>query len=554
MDKFLKDSLIAHGLDPNATDQEAQTFYASLSAEQKAEVDGTKAQLAAGGSTGTVALNKPTVTRTVIDPEDALVQLQEKRVTRVRQLAKTLGFGDDDGFVKLQIASGKPIADVQKEFLQELQKRTPAVNLAPGSSIGVGEDRKIKMLSTALPDAIVQRAGHNTFYEVDARRRVVRNADGTAKRAQAHEEAAKYSGLSILDTYRQWLIGFGADKDDVYMLSRTELADLLGPRALRRRFPQVAQLAQSSSDFGNVLQDAQNKMLRIGYVESARTWQLWAKRGTAPDFKNINRPQISEVGSLKRRNQGGPIQYVTLTDSKESYALQEYIGGVKLTRQTLINDDLNVFADVPMKQGQAAARLEDDTAYYIPIKNANLADGGALFNVTVVTTAGGHANRVAGGAPTVANVSVTEKLMMLQRGPKNQAILNITPKFWLGPVALKTTAEQFFASRVDPSKNNDTPNPYNGRITPISNARFDLGYLNDDGTTDVAGSALIWFLFADYRDGNIDTIEVCFLADEPEPVLKQETDFDTDDQKYAIRHVVAAKALDFRGVAMNNGA
>jgi hypothetical protein len=207
-----------------------------------------------------------------------------------------------------------------------------------------------------------------------------------------------------------------------------------------------------------------------------------------------------------------------------------------------------------LKQGQAAARLEDDTAYYIPIKNAALADTGALFNVTAVTTAGGHANRVAGGAPTVAFVSATEKLMMLQRGPKNQAILNITPKFWLGPVALKTTAEQFFASRVDPSKSNETPNPYNGSITPISNARFDLGYLNDDGTTDVAGSALIWFLFADYRDGNIDTIEVCFLADEPEPVLKQETDFDTDDQKYAIRHVVAAKALDFRGVAMNNGA
>jgi hypothetical protein len=29
----------------------------------------------------------------------------------------------------------------------------------------------------------------------------------------------------------------------------------------------LPQLAQSSSDFGNVLQDAQNKMLRIGYVE-----------------------------------------------------------------------------------------------------------------------------------------------------------------------------------------------------------------------------------------------------------------------------------------------
>jgi hypothetical protein len=59
---------------------------------------------------------------------------------------------------------------------------------------------------------------------------------------------------------------------------------------------------------------------------------------------------------------------------------------------------------------------------------------------------------------------------------------------------------------------------------------------------------------ADYRDGQIDTIEVCFLADEPEPVAKQETDFDTEDVKFAIRHTVAAKAIDFRGMTKQAGA
>jgi hypothetical protein len=37
-------------------------------------------------------------------------------------------------------------------------------------------------------------------------------------------------------------------------------------------------------------------------------------------------------------------------------------------------------------------------------------------------------------------------------------------------------------------------------------------------------------------------------------VLKQEIDFDTDDMKFAVRHTVAAKAIDYRGLYKNAGA
>ena len=52
----------------------------------------------------------------------------------------------------------------------------------------------------------------------------------------------------------------------------------------------------------------------------------------------------------------------------------------------------------------------------------------------------------------------------------------------------------------------------------------------------------------------VDTVEVCFLADEPEPVTDDEIDFNTDDLHFKCRHTVVAKAIDWRGMFRSSGA
>ena len=577
----MKGLLFEMGLPYDSSDEAAKAFYEALSDDLKNEI---KSKLEAKAAAAQAEADQATTASTLADrskPENqaalraalaaaqkvkgspgdptalaaAALQTQKaqliaegERVTMLRQLGETLGVGSE--VVQLAIAEGEDVPKAQVRYLKALREKcTPVDGLAHGaaaSGVTVGEDKKIAALAAALPEALCIRADKHVFYQTDERGRVKRDAQGKAKLGEPHELAHKYAELSALDMYRQWLIALGAPSDQVIMMSRTRLAQLLGKRELNKTFPRVAQLAQSSSDFDNILLDAQNKSLRMGYVEAQRTWPLWAKRGTAPDFKNINRVQWSEIPNLTARTEGAPLQYVTITDSKETFVLAKYDAGVRLTWQALINDDQNVFGEIPFKMGQAGSRLEDNVAYAVLTANATMADTGALFNSTAVTTAGGHANLVAGtgnvGTPaSVAVVAATEKLMMLQKGPKLAAYLDITPKFALVPVALKTVAQQFFASRVDPSKSNETPNPYNGIITVISTARLD------------ASSATAWYLTADYRDG-IDTVEICFLQDEPEPVLKQESDFDTDDAKYAVRHSIAGKALEFRGLVKNPGA
>ncbi len=461
-----------------------------------------------------------------VEPPDGGLLLSDKR-------AATQALKADSTRRKQIVALGKE-HKIDAAYVQGLCDRNVTVAMArelcileqtqrpikAGATVTGGQNLALVGLSEGISDAILLRSG--------------------VRVEKPNERANQFRGLPVLGMYRQHLILHGLS--EAWHFTPSRLVDLLSRRRLEQAYPDVA-LAMSTSDFTNILLDAINKSLTRAYEDAPTTWDRWARRTTAPDFKTINVVSLSESPDLTARYEGGEFNYVSLGDSKETYVLVEYAGGILLTRRSLINDDLDAFNRIPMLQGLAAARKEEDVAYAIITANANLADGGALFNDTVTTTTGGHANHIdSGGAITVTTMAATEKLMMLQKGPKNAARLDLVPVHLLVPVAIKAVAEQFLSSIADPAndKSSAVVNPYTNRFQLTVNARLD-----DDSST-------AWYLFAD--NGQIDTIEVAFLESEQTPVLLQETDFDTDDQKFKVRHTVAAKAIDFRGVVKNDGA
>jgi hypothetical protein len=279
------------------------------------------------------------------------------------------------------------------------------------------------------------------------------------------------------------------------------------------------------------------KSLRAAYVEAPKTWDAWARRATTPDFKDIKRVALSEVADLQARDEGGGIRYVTMGEGREVYALVEYTGGIRLTRRTIINDDLDAFSRIPALQANAASRKEDDVCYAVLTANAAMADGVHLFHAT-------HGNLGAGAAPSAAAFDLARAAMRTQTGPKG-AILNIIPKFILGPAALEGTIKPLIVSEYAPGGTiANAANIWRGELTPVIEPRLDATV---DGDTDKA----TWYFAADYNQ--IDTIELCFLEEEQVPQLKQEEEFDTGDRKYAVIHTVAAKAIDHRGVYKNPG-
>lgn len=583
MHPHLKSLLVKAGCDPNASDEDAQKFYDGMSADAKADIDGKFAKMSEedgdetgmsgsppppgqptevpatlsakqveqivaatvkavmGGKSAGLAAGTSRVThaQAAKDDDDVAASLEAKRVDRIRKTATLHKLPDAE--VDLIVAEGGTFEQARIAILKKVQERSK-----PLASVSIGEDKQIAALRAAIPQAIMMRAGVGDG-DKDKTDKVFARLG-----MQVHEQAYKLKGQTMLDMFRTYLVGLGCDPMTVYSMSRTALAGSLGPRAIRQVFPRFAALAESTSDFANITLDAINKTLRFNYLDAKRTWPIWAEKKFNADFKTFNSIALSEAPSMKSINEGGEIQYVSLSDSKEKGQLVTYKAGIKLTRNAIINDDLDAFNAIPRLQANAAARLEDDTAYNLITANAAMSDTGLLFNATAVTTAGGHANYTASdAAPSVTTLQTGAKTMKKQKGLANAARLELEPKFLLVPTSIEEQTKEFIGSKnliASQSSSGSAPltvgdtNPFFGRYQVIGSTRLD-----DNSPT-------AWYLLADWRDGQISTFQLYFLTDEPEPVLRQETDFDSEDVKYLVRHTVAGLVPDFRGSYKSNGA
>lgn len=265
------------------------------------------------------------------------------------------------------------------------------------------------------------------------------------------------------------------------------------------------------------------------------TWTRWARRTTAPNFKEVSRPILSAIPTPIKVGEGEEYSFASPGDSKEVYRLAKYGSTFAITWEALVNDELNSFYDITAKFGQAARRLEDDLAY-VPITGNQVMteDNVALFHAN-------HNNLVGSGGtpPTVASLGVMRAKMARQKGLKGE-ILKIQPASLLVPVELQTTAEQLVASLVDPSKNNAAANPdFIRNLDVVGEAR-----LSENSTT-------AWYLAA--SNGSVDTVEMCFLEGNEQPYTEERDGFTIDAKEYKLRHVVAARAIDYRGLAKNVG-
>lgn len=441
------------------------------------------------------------------DPK-AIALAERKRQGQIRQLAKSLHL--PESWAQVQIDSDATMSQAKASAINEVQTIMAQANVR-GASIAVGEDRNQGTLKDGIVDAILVRCNR-------------------IKPDKAHPRHREFL-RPLPEIARRWLSCVGATDAD--MLTNTQVVERLGPRARRRHYPIM--LAQSTSDFDELLADAMGKSLRMAYVDTPVKWQMFCSEHTAPDFKPQKPIAMSEAPNLIARDEGMGVEYVTLTDSQETATLVEYVNGIKLTRQAIINDDLQAFGRIPMLQGMAAKRKEDALAFGILTANAVLADNVALFDAST------HINYLASGsgAPSVATLAALEALMLKQTGPKAAAYLMIEPAVLIVPTTLKVTAEQLVGSAVDPALANQTPNPYANKLQVCWHPLL------------TAASTTAWYLSAD--PNLFDTIFMYFLEGEREPVLRQETDFDTEDVKFVVRHTAIAKAIDYRGLAKSIG-
>lgn len=289
-------------------------------------------------------------------------------------------------------------------------------------------------------------------------------------------------------------------------------------------------LTHSTSDFGNILLDVANKSLIQGWDEAAETFELWTKKGQLSDFKTAHRVGMGGFPSLRQVREGAEYKYITTGDKGETIALATYGEIFSVTRQAIINDDLNQLTDVPMKMGRAAKATVADLVYAILTTNPKLSDGKALFHAD-------HKN-LSSGVISVGSIDDSRKLMRLQKeGERN---LNIRPAYMLVPVGLETLANQTIksASVKGADINSGINNPIQNFAEVISEPRLD----------DADPKA--WYLAA--AKGS-DTIEVAYLNGIDTPYIDQQEGFNTDGIATKVRIDAGVAPLDYRGMTKSSG-
>ena len=294
-----------------------------------------------------------------------------------------------------------------------------------------------------------------------------------------------------------------------------------------------AAFTHSTSDFPGVLANVASKAMLKGYLEAEETFQLWTRAGTLPDFKIGKRVDLNTFPSLRKVVEGAEYKYAQLGERAESVVLATYGELFSITRQAVINDDLDAFTRVPRLMGRAAIRTVGDLVYAILTANPTMSDSVPLFHAN-------HGNLLTGAAITTASVDAMQSAMALQK--QGASVLNIGMQYLIVPRALKGVANVVRASEFDvgSTKANTVPNSVRDTFEVISDARLD------------ASSAAAWYGAA--NPNTADTIEVNYLDGNDQPYLEQKNGWTVDGTEFKVRIDAGVSPLDFRTLAKNPGA
>ena len=241
-----------------------------------------------------------------------------------------------------------------------------------------------------------------------------------------------------------------------------------------------------SANFPGIVANVQNKMLIDAWKDFEESYGWWQKIVTVEHFTNLKTAtwvRTGTIASLPTVAERGEYTELPVGDIKETSEWGKYGGYVPLTIEAVINDDLRAFRRMPSEVALAGMRnISEQVAAIFTTNSAAgpvMTDGGALFNSTAQTTAGGHVNLLTTALGTdyvawnaVALAMYKKKLMVKNAAGyygtgKPQAL---KPSLCLVPADLITQAEALFIPRWDAPAQNVPATAsvrWGGRVQPV---------------------------------------------------------------------------------------
>lgn len=299
----------------------------------------------------------------------------------------------------------------------------------------------------------------------------------------------------------------------------------------------AAAFTQGTSDFPVLLESTMHKTLQSAYATQADTWSRFCARGSVGDFRAHNRYRVGSLGNLEVVNELGEFTNKTIPDGEKASISANTKGNIiNLSRQAIVNDDLNAFVGLANALGRAARRTVEADVYTVLKSNGGLgpvlADGQTLFHAT-------HNNISTGAAISVVALDADRVAMASQLDVGGNDFLDLRPAVLVVPIGLGGTARVLNDAQYDPDTANKLQRP--------NQVRGLFGDIVD--TPRLTGTRR--YLFASAAEAPV--LEVAFLDGNDTPYLELENGFSVDGARWKVRLDYGIAGIDYRGAVTNAG-
>lgn len=289
----------------------------------------------------------------------------------------------------------------------------------------------------------------------------------------------------------------------------------------------------TTSDFPNLLASAGNRVLMDAYQAVQTPLKLIARRRDAADFRALSMLRLGEAPKLLEVTQSGEVKHGTRAEAKEGFSLKTFARIFGLSRQAIINDDLQAFADVNTAWGRAAADTEADQLVALLTANSG---SGATMEDTKALYHTDHGNKAASGTVIdVTNLGLARKALREMKGLDGVTPISATPKHLLVGAAKETEAEKVLAELAAAAVSE--ANPFSGKLTLHVEPRL-------------TGNA--WRLFADPAAAPV--LNIAYLNGQAGPIMETKDGWDVLGAEFRCILDFGCGVSDYRGTYLNTGA
>lgn len=423
----------------------------------------------------------------------AAVSTERQRIAEISALVRTAKvdpkIGDE------LVASGASLEAARAKILDAMIAKDEASNVPRGGAVGtdIGADAA----RTGMAEALLHRFDPTKNSLTDNGRR--------------------FRGLTLLEIGERGLELKGARRQEG-LTKMQRAAMVLG----------LERSEHSTSDFPLILADAAGKVLRDAYAMRPSTFTAFSRRVNLPDFRDRKVTQISDAPALLPLLEGGEIRSGTLTEGREIWRLSTYARKVAVTRQVIINDDLDAFMRLAQLFGRSAVEVQSATFYAHLVSNPTMGDAVTLF----------HASRGNSGTGVYSQTTISNARTYFRKakGPGADGLyLNLEPKYAVIPAEIETTFDRENAL-INPSQSS-TVNPFSGRLEKLVEGRL---------------SALPFYFVAD--PAMVDTAEYGFLDGEDGPAIESRNGWEIEGVEIKCRLDFGCKIIEPRAFYYSTGA